>query len=99
MSSEGDRDVSPPNFTSFGTLGGSNTFGETVTSKRSGKIPSGDRPDSPESGISTGAEPVGLFVCLLMNYNVAFDRTNVMATINARQRINVHTMGTSKPSL
>ena len=28
------------------------------------------------------------FVCLLINYNVAFDRINVMATINVRQRIN-----------
>ena len=42
---------------------------------------------------------VCLFVCLLMNYNVAFDRINVMATINVKQRINVHTMGTSRPSL
>ena len=32
---------------------------------------------------------VCLFVCLLINYNVAFDRTNIMATINVRQRINV----------
>ena len=40
-----------------------------------------------------------LFVCLLINYNDAFDRTNVMASINVRKRINVHTMGTSRPSL
>ena len=36
---------------------------------------------------------------LVINYNVAFDRINVMATINVRQRINVRTMGTSRPSL
>ena len=42
---------------------------------------------------------VCLFVCLLINYNDAFDRTNVMASISVRQRINVHTMGTSRPSL
>ena len=48
---------------------------------------------------------VCLFVCLVgwfglvINYNVAYDRINVMATINVRQRINVHTMGTSRPSL
>ena len=34
-----------------------------------------------------------LFVCLLINYNVAFDRINVMATINVRQRINVAEIG------
>ena len=33
------------------------------------------------------------FVCLLINYNVAFDRINVMATINVRQRINVRETG------
>ena len=37
----------------------------------------------------TPASLVCLFVCLLINYNVAFDRINVMATINVRQRINV----------
>ena len=36
---------------------------------------------------------VCLFVCLLINYNVAFDRINVMATINVRQRINVPETG------
>ena len=36
---------------------------------------------------------VCLVVCLLINYNVAFDRINVMATINVRQRINVHEIG------
>ena len=40
-----------------------------------------------------------LFVCLLINYNDAFDRTNVMASINVRQRINVRIMGISRPSL
>ena len=39
------------------------------------------------------------FVCLLINYNDAFDKTNVMASINERQRSSVRTMGTSKPSL
>ena len=34
-----------------------------------------------------------MFVCLLINYNVAFDRINVMATINVRQRINVRETG------
>ena len=34
-----------------------------------------------------------VFVCLLINYNVAFDRINVMATINVRQRINVRETG------
>ena len=33
------------------------------------------------------------FVCLLINYNVAFDRINVMETINFRQRINVAKQG------
>ena len=32
------------------------------TSKQAGKIPLGDRPDSPESGINVGAAPVGLRV-------------------------------------
>ena len=36
---------------------------------------------------------VCLFVCLLINYNVAFDRINVMATINVRQRISVRETG------
>ena len=31
----------------------------------------------------------GAIVCLLINYNVAYDKTKGMATINARQRINV----------
>ena len=30
---------------------------------------------------------------LVINYNVAFDRINVMATINVRQRINVRETG------
>ena len=34
-----------------------------------------------------------MFVCLLINYNVAFDRINVMATINVMQRINVPEIG------
>ena len=39
-----------------------------------------------------------LFVCLVwfglvINYNVAYDRINVMATINVRQRINVRETG------
>ena len=48
---------------------------------------------------STSSLPVCLFVCLLIIYNDAFDRINVMASINVRQRISVHTMGTSRPSL
>ena len=42
---------------------------------------------------------MGVFVCLLINYNVAFDKINVMATIYVRQRINVYTKGTSRLSL
>ena len=30
---------------------------------------------------------------MLINYNVAFDRINIMATINVRQRINVPEIG------
>ena len=60
--SEGHHDVSLPKVTNFGTLGRPNTFGETSTSKRTSKVPLGNRTDSPESGISSGVEPVGLHV-------------------------------------
>ena len=60
--SQGHCDVSPPKVTSFGTLGGPNMFGEMSTSKRASKVPLGDRPDSLESSISTGATLVGLHV-------------------------------------
>ena len=34
-----------------------------------------------------------LFVCLLINYNVAFDSINVITMINVKQRINVAETG------
>ena len=55
--SEGHRDVSPPKVTSFGTLGQPSTSDEISTSKRAGKAPLGNRPDSPKSGISMGVAP------------------------------------------
>ena len=36
--------------------------GDVSTSKQAGKIPLGDRPDSPESGINVGATPARLSV-------------------------------------
>ena len=42
---------------------------------------------------ASGTGRIFLFVCLLINYNVAYDRTNVMAMINVRQRINVPETG------
>ena len=39
-----------------------NTSGDANTSKRAGKVPLGDRPDSLESGVSVGAAPTGLRV-------------------------------------
>ena len=59
---EGHHDVSPSKATGFRALGGSDTFGETSTSKRARKVPLGDRPDSPKLGISTRTAPVGLHV-------------------------------------
>ena len=59
---EGHRNVSPPKFTTFGTLGKPSTFGDIGTSKRARKVPLGHRPDSPESCISTRAALVGLHV-------------------------------------
>ena len=44
------------------SFGGPNTFGDASTSKQAGKIPLGNRPDSPKSGISVGAAPAGLRV-------------------------------------
>ena len=57
--SEGHRTISPPKMSSFG---GPNMFGDASTSKKAGKVPLGNRPDSPESGISIEAAPVGLRV-------------------------------------
>ena len=57
--SEGHRTVSPPKMPSFG---GPNTSGDASTSKQAGKIPLGNRPDSPESGVNMGAAPAGLCV-------------------------------------
>ena len=45
--SKGHCDVSQAKVTSFRTLGRPNTSGETSTSKRAGKVPLGDRHDSP----------------------------------------------------
>ena len=59
---ERHRNVSLPTVTGFGTLGGPNTPGEADTSKKAGKIPLGDRPNSLKSGISTGATPGGLHI-------------------------------------
>ena len=48
--------------TGFGSLGGPNTSGAAGTSKGVGKVPLGDRPDSPESGVNVGAAPAGFCV-------------------------------------
>ena len=55
--SKGHRTISPPKMPSFG---GPNMSGDTSTSKQASKIPLGDRPDSPKSGINVGAAPAGL---------------------------------------
>ena len=60
--SEGRCDVSPPKVPSFGMLGKTSTSSETSVSKRVGKVPLGNRPDSQESGILTGVALVGLRV-------------------------------------
>ena len=60
--SKGHRDVSPPKVTNFGTLGRPNMSGEMGTSKRDDKLLLGDRPNSPKSGIRTGAMPTILRV-------------------------------------
>ena len=52
--SEGHRTISPPKLPSFG---GPNTSGDASMSKKAGKIPLGDGPDSPDSGISMRAAP------------------------------------------
>ena len=57
--SEGHRTVSPPKLQIFG---GPNTFGNASTSKTAGKVPLLNRPDSPDSGVSIGAAPIGLRV-------------------------------------
>ena len=44
------------------TFGGPNTSGDVNTSKQAGKVPLGNRHDSPESGVNVGAAPVGLSV-------------------------------------
>ena len=59
MFSEGHRTISPPKLQIFG---GPDTFGNASTSKKAGKVPLRDRPDSPNSGISVGAAPAGLHV-------------------------------------
>ena len=56
--SEGHRDVSPPKFTTVGTLGKPKTFGEICTSKRSEKVPLDDAAKTSELGISKGPAPV-----------------------------------------
>ena len=62
MVSEGHQIVSPPKMTSFENSGGPSTSGEDSTSKRAGKIPPGDKPDSPESSVSMGVVLAGLCV-------------------------------------
>ena len=62
MVSEGHRTISPPK---MATLGGPNTSGYVNISKQAGKVPFGNRPDSPKSGISVGAMPTGLRVSQL----------------------------------
>ena len=57
--SKGHRTISPPKMPNFG---GPNTSGDASTSKKAGKVPLRDRPDSPDSGISVGATPAGLRV-------------------------------------
>ena len=57
--SEGHRTVSPPKLSIFG---GPNTSGDASTSKKAGKVPLFNRPDSPDSGVSVGAAPAGLRV-------------------------------------
>ena len=59
---EGHHDVSPPKFTSFGSLGKPRTSGDTSASKRVGKVPLDHKPNSPELGISKAAALVGLHV-------------------------------------
>ena len=59
MFSKGHRTVSPPKLQIFG---GPNTSGDASTSKTAGKVPLLNRPDSPDSGVSTGAAPAGLRV-------------------------------------
>ena len=57
--SEGHRTVSPPKIATFG---GPNTSGDASTSKQASKVPMGNRPDSPKSGISVGGAPAGFRV-------------------------------------
>ena len=57
--SEGRCTVSPPKMPTFR---GPNTCGDASTPKQAGKIPLGNRPHSPESGISVGAALAGLRV-------------------------------------
>ena len=69
--------------------------------KRSRESPKGQSPDRPLSDqLNRTKMFVCLFVCfsyvivcLLINYNVAFDRINDMATINVRRRTNVAEQG------
>ena len=57
--SEGHCTILPPKMPSFG---GPNMSGDASTSKETGKIPLGDIPDSPKSGINVGAALAGLHV-------------------------------------
>ena len=57
--SEGHRTVSPPKLPIFE---GPNMSSDASTLKQAGKVPLGNRPDSPESGVSVGAAPTGLRV-------------------------------------
>ena len=65
MISEGHRTVSALKVPNFGTLGQPNTSGSASTSKGADTVPLGDRPHSPESGISMEAAPAGLRVSQL----------------------------------
>ena len=60
--SKGHHHVSPPKFTNFGTLSKPKTSGDIGTPKRVSKVPLGERSDSPEFDIITGAAPVGLHI-------------------------------------
>ena len=57
--SKGHHTISPPKVQIFR---GPNTSGDASTLKQAGKVPLGNRADSPELGISVGAAPAGLYV-------------------------------------
>ena len=58
--SNGHGTISPPKLPIFG---GPNTSGDASTSKQASKVPLGNKPDSPELGVSVGAAPAGLCLC------------------------------------